>query len=74
MDISEKKACATPRHQGKHAQGPSTTSLYPANIGHGGAMGQREEVKGVWFGGGERGKDLFCGSCPSPFGRYVLLG
>ena len=22
-------------------------------------MGQREEVKGVWFGGGERGKDLF---------------
>ena len=30
--------------------------------------------KGVWFGGGERGKDLFCGSCPSSFGRYVLLG
>ena len=60
--------------KGKYAQSLGTTSLYPANIRRGGVMGQKSEVRGVWFGGGEREKDLFCGSCPSPFGRYVLLG
>ena len=53
--------------KGKHAQDPGATSLYPANTGHGGAMGQKYEVKGVWFGGGERGKDLSFGPCSSLF-------
>ena len=30
--------------------------------------------KGVWFGRGKKGRDLFCSSYPSSFGRYILLG
>ena len=53
--------------KGKHAQDPGPTSLYPANIGHGGAMGQRLEVKeGVVWWWGERKRSSH-GPCPSLF-------
>ena len=51
--------------KGKHAQSPGTTSLYPANTEHGEVGGSEDQR--AWFGGGKRGKDLFCGSCPSSF-------
>ena len=37
----EQQADSWTNLRGKHAQGPGATSLYPANTGHGGAMGQR---------------------------------
>ena len=53
--------------EGRHAQSPDLTSLYPANIGHSEVMGQR-----AWFGGGEREKPilrflpgLFWVKCPT---------
>ena len=33
--------------EGRHAQGPGTTSLYPANIGHGEVEGQRFRGHGL---------------------------
>ena len=42
--------------EGRHAQDPDTTSLYPANMGHGEVMGQRQE--GVVWRWGE-GKTCF---------------
>ena len=63
----EQQADSWTNLKGKHVQGPGATSLYPANIGHGGAMGQRKEVKGgvVWWWG--EGKRSIHGSCPSLF-------
>ena len=43
--------------EGRHAQGPGTTSLYPTNTGHGEVGSQ--EIQRAWFGGGERGKIYF---------------
>ena len=57
MDIYERKTRAGPRH---HQPIPSQ---YGTWWGHGSEV----KGKGVWFGGGERGKDLFYGSCPSLF-------
>ena len=37
----EQQADSWTNLKGKHAQGPGATSLYPANTGHGGAMGQK---------------------------------
>ena len=37
----EQQADSWTNLRGKHAQGPGATSLYPANTGHGEAMGQR---------------------------------
>ena len=34
--------------EGRHTQGPSTTSLYPANIEHGEVGGVRESEGMVW--------------------------
>ena len=57
LDIYERKVRARPRH---HRPVPSQ---YGTWWGHGSEV----RGKGVWFGGGERGKDLFCGSYPSHF-------
>ena len=40
--------------EGRHAQGPDTTSLYPANTGHGEVMGQRFKGHGLVVGRGEK--------------------
>ena len=41
-------------------QGPSATSLYPANTKHGEVGGSKDQK--AWFSGGERGKIYFYGS------------
>ena len=43
--------------EGKHAQGPSTTSLYPANTEHGEVEGQRFRGHGLVVRRG--GKSIF---------------
>ena len=40
--------------EGRHAQGPDTTSLYPANIGHGEVVGQRFKGHGLVVGRGKK--------------------
>ena len=40
--------------EGRHTQGPSTTSLYPANTGHGKVGGQRFRRYGLVVGRGEK--------------------
>ena len=40
--------------EGRHAQGPGTTSLYLANIGHGEVKGQRFRRHGLVVGRGEK--------------------
>ena len=40
--------------EGRHAQGPGTTSLYPANTGHGEVRGQRFRGHGLVVGKGEK--------------------
>ena len=53
--------------EGRHAQGPGTTSLYPINTEHGEVGGS--EIQKAWFGGGERGKIYFEGSGSGSFGE-----
>ena len=38
----------------RHAQGPDTTSLYPANTGHGKVVGQRFKGRGLVVERGEK--------------------
>ena len=40
--------------EGRHAQGPGTTSLYPANTEHGEVGGQRFRGHGLVVGRGEK--------------------
>ena len=40
--------------EGRHAQGPNTTSLYPANTEHGEVGGQRFRGHGLVVGRGEK--------------------
>ena len=40
--------------EGRHAQGPDTTSLYSANTGHGEVGGQRFRGHGLVMGRGEK--------------------
>ena len=40
--------------EGRHAQGPGTTSLYPTNTGHGGVRGQRFRGHGLVVGRGKK--------------------
>ena len=55
----------------EHAQGSSTTNLYPANTG---VVGNESEVsEGMVWQWGEGGS-LFWGSCSNSFGGNVLLG
>ena len=64
LDISEREARARPRH---HQLVPSQ---YRTWWGH----GPKVRGKGgmVWWWG--EGKRSICRTCPSPFGKYVLLG
>ena len=55
--------------EGRHAQGPSTTSLYPANTGHGEVRGQRFRGHGLVVGRGEKSifevpAQALSGRCP----------
>ena len=59
----------------RHAQGPGTTSLYPANTEHGEVGGSEDQR--AWFSGGERGKSIFMvpaqallGRCPVGMAYY----
>ena len=40
--------------EGRHAQGPGTTNLYPANTGHGEVRGQKFRGHGLVVGKGEK--------------------
>ena len=40
--------------EGRHAQGPGTTSLYLTNTGHGEVVGQRFRGHGLVVGRGEK--------------------
>ena len=57
--------------EGRHAQGPDTTSLYPANIGHGEVGSQRFRRHGLVVG---RGENLFLRFRLRFFRGSVLLG
>ena len=59
----------------RHAQGPDTTSLYPANIGHGEVVGQRFREYGLVVR--RREKSIFevlaqalSGKCPTGMTYY----
>ena len=61
--------------EGRHAQGPGTTSLYPANIGHGEVEGQRFRGHGLVVE--RREKSIFevlaqvlSGKCPAGMTYY----
>ena len=58
--------------EGRHVQGPGTTSLYPANTEHGEVGGSEDQR--VLFGGGERGKIYFLWFRLRLFRGGVLLG
>ena len=53
--------------EGRHAQGPGTTSLYPANTGHGVVKGQRFRRHGLVVG--RREKSIFKVSAQAILGR-----
>ena len=40
--------------EGRHAQGPGTINLYPANTGHGEVRGQKFRGHGLVVGKGEK--------------------
>ena len=65
MDKFEREARVRP---GRHQPVPSQYRIW---WGHGPEVSGKG---GVWFGGGERGKDLFTAPAQASFGRYVLLG
>ena len=55
--------------EGRHAQGPGTTSLYPTNTGHGEVRGQRFKGHGLVVGRGEKSifkvpTQALSGRCP----------
>ena len=61
--------------EGRHAQGPGTTSLYPANTGNGKVRGQRFKGHGLVVG--RREKSIFevpaqalSGRCPAGMTYY----
>ena len=61
--------------EGRYAQGPGTTSLYPANIGHGEVEGQRFRGHGLVVGRGEKSilkvlAQAFSGRCPAGMTYY----
>ena len=57
--------------EGRHAQGPGTTSLYPANTEHG-EVGVKDSEGMVWWWG--EGKNLFLRFWLRLFRGSVLLG
>ena len=61
--------------EGRHAQGPGTTSLYPANTGHGEVRGQRFRGHGLVVGKGEKfifevPAQALSGRCPAGLTYY----
>ena len=61
--------------EGRHAQGPSTTSLYPANTRHGEVGGQRFRGHGLVVGRGEKSifevpAQVLSGKCPARMTYY----
>ena len=62
LDIHEGKARVKPRH---HQSVPSQYGTW---------WGRESEVRGYGLVVGRGEKTYFCSSCPSSFGRYVLLG
>ena len=62
--------------EGRHAQGPGTTSLYLANIGHGEVRGQRFKGHGLVVGRGEKSilkvpAQALSGRCPAGMAYYL---
>ena len=63
--------------EGRHAQGPGTTSLYLANIGHGEVRGQRFKGHGLVVRRGEKSilevqaqAQALSGRCPAGMTYY----
>ena len=61
--------------EGRHAQGPGTTSLYPANTGHGKVVGQRFKGRGLVVERGEKSifevpAQALSGRCPAGMTYY----
>ena len=61
--------------EGMHAQGPSTTSLYLANTGHGKVGVQRFRGHGLMVGRGEKSifevpTQVLSGECPAGMTYY----
>ena len=61
--------------EGRHVQGPDTTSLYPANTGHGEVRGQRFRGHGLMMGRGEKSifevpAQALSGRCPAGMTYY----
>ena len=62
--------------EGRHAQGPGTTNLYPTNIGHGEVEGQRFKGHGLVVGRGEKSifevsAQALSGRCPVGMTYYL---
>ena len=62
--------------EGRHAQGPSTTSLYPANTGHDEVRGQRFRGHDLVVGRGEKFifkvlAQALSGRCPAGMTYYL---
>ena len=61
--------------EGRHAQSPGTTSLYPANTGHGEIRGQRFKGHGLVVGREEKSifevpAQAILGKCPTGMTYY----
>ena len=61
--------------EGRHAQGPGTTSLYPTNTGHGEVGDQRFKGHGLVVGRGEKSifevsTQALSGRCPAGMTYY----
>ena len=61
--------------EGRHVQGPGTTSLYPTNTGHGEVGGQRFKWHGLVVGKGEKSifevpAQALSGRCPARMTYY----
>ena len=63
------------RMEGRHVQGPDTTSLYPPNTGHSEVSGQRFRGHGLVVGRGEKSifevpAQVLSGKCPARMTYY----
>ena len=61
--------------EGRHAQSPGTTNLYPANIRYGKVGGQRFKGHGLVVGRGEKSifevlAQVLLGKCPAGITYY----